>query len=187
MASFIGGVYTSGWTIDGESQSPDAGDHVDDLGNTPSKTTLGWLPPFVKGSTDKAGDANDPRGASPWFHDQPGSMSPGESFDVLPEDVPWWDRIPEGPLPPEAKDKTWWDKLTPGSTKSPSEFFGVTPGDFGSAFGYFGGVVPGTPIPMPTPKGAEKARELLPDFSVPGFPDLGALLPLLVITMIAKD
>lgn len=160
MASFIGGVYTSGWTIDGESQSPDPSDHVDDRGNIP----VGWLPPFVKGSTDR--QPYDERAAAPWFHDQPGAMSPAESFDVLPEDVPWWERA----LP---------------KVEDPAPNFRIPKPDFG-----FGGFVPGTIIP--TPKGfipdvTEKAQEVLPDLSVPGFSDLGAIVPLMLIMTIAKD
>jgi hypothetical protein len=159
MASFVGGVYTSGWTIEGESQSPDPGDHVDDFGNTPIG---GWKrPPKMGSAGSQFGEKPVPQAAQPrpWHGFQ---MGPGE------EQQPSWMR----PAPMKDQEKSFWDRITPGSSSTPGGMLeDLLPGGVTN--------IPGTLLPIP--------KGIVPDVTKP-FDDLiGGILPLILIMTMTKE
>jgi hypothetical protein len=165
MASFVGGVYTSGWTIEGESQSPDPGDHVDDFGNTPIG---GWKRPWhpMMPKTPEYGYEPTPETAqprpslSPYRHGF--QMGPGE------EQEPTWLK----PAPMQDQGKTMWDRLTPGDSKSPQEMLeDLLPGGLTT--------LPGTILPIP--------KGIVPDVTKPIDDLLGGILPLMLIMTMTKE
>jgi hypothetical protein len=178
MASFVGGVYQSGWTIEGESQSPDAGDHVDDVGNTP----IGFgVPGFLRGSTDSWTPEKPKRKAPhmPYFGIDPGFVAP---LPEEKEEESWWQRVTPWddspgvtPEPAETPGKTFWDRITPGPSTTPSELFeGSEPSDW---------IKPFFPVPGLFVEGAEKVVPAIKDKAA----GLTSLLPLMLIMMISKD
>jgi hypothetical protein len=167
MASFVGGVYTSGWTIDGESQSSDPYDHVDDRGSAG-----GWKRPWHPMSPDSA---PAPQATDDWEAGirpvpKTAQSEPFYGFQFGPGEE-------QQSIPPFREPKTLWDRITPGKSSTPGEMLDQFE---------FDGLIPGTPILDIF--GANKAIErVLPDLSVPGFPDLAAILPLMLIMTITKD
>lgn len=167
MAQFVGGVYTGGWTIDGESQSAVSSDHVDDKGNTPHQTIGGWTRPWhpMMPKTPEYGYKPTPRAAVP---------------------EPWYEDLDKGharpsPTPvPTPSEKSFWDKITPGDTQSPRELF---PESWGGL-----GLVPGTILPMPkNVPGALGDIDVIPGEGVFKLDQIGKILPMVLLLSLLKE
>lgn len=171
MASYIGGVYTSGvtrywnpgeagegyWVND--SESTDVYDHTDDFGNTGAAG--GWERP---GSMGTAGSQFPP----------PIALAP---VDSAPAPFPGFKPVPRTATPepqPEPESKTFWDRITPGSSTTPGEVLdGV---EIPSLPNLLTPVLPAAGI---FGQGLEGAA--------PAVKGVAALLPLIMIMMISKD
>lgn len=172
MASYIGGVYTTGvtrywepgeagegyWVND--SESPDVYDHTDDFGNTGASG--GWQRPGSMGSQgSQFGPAEAP--------------APLDGFGPAP--FPGFKPVPKAATPepgPEPESKTFWDQITPGSSTTPGELFD----------GFEAPSLPKLLTPV-FPAAGIFGQGL--EGAVPAIKGVTDLLPLIMIMMISKD